>query len=98
MPWPVPVDSLARPVPYEPMTTGWAASPASVGGRYRPPSKVAPPWNRTQVPGGSGAVLTRPVVRQAVDGVAPLAVSSPAGDTYRVVRQPGTAAGTGALA
>src|SRR5690348_13082396 len=80
------------------MTTRWASSPASVGGRYSPPLRVAPPRNNTHVPGVRVAALTRPGLRQAVAGVLPPALSSPVGETYRVVWHPGTAAPADALA
>ena len=72
---------IAGPRPYEPITSGWAASPASPGPMVSCPGNSWPPCSSSRSPGRRMAWLARPRVRQAVVGEVPAAASLPDGLT-----------------
>lgn len=72
---------MARPVPYDSITTGFVRLPASSSSRVTLPRNRSPPLSRSRSPGRKRTLLTWSRVRQGFSGDRPSLLSSPSGLT-----------------
>ncbi|MER7538802.1 hypothetical protein ABTX77_29035 [Streptomyces sp. NPDC097704] len=68
---------VARPEPYDSITTGFVALPASSSSRVMLPANRSPPLSRRRSPGWNRTVFTWSRVRHAAAGDMPSFLSSP---------------------